>query len=163
MPELYIALLNVDGAFIYGAARAETVVAAVAAFAEQEELLGIEWLQTYDSLPDRGQQSEPVQGVLAKLADGDVALDWAYTYPTDEESVAADALQEQVDGFVDGWIEGAVERFGEFEFGDYAFVAEMHLDGDVEIGWAYQGSLTRAAALFERAADDARENHGVDD
>ncbi len=157
MPELYIALLHTPGAFIYGAARADSVVAAVAAFAETEELLGIEWLQTYDELPERGQQSEPVQGVLAKLGDGDVALDWAFTYPLDEEPDPADALKEQVEGFVEGWIEGAVERFGDFEFGDYAFVAEMRIDGDVEIGWAYQGSLLRAAALFERAADDARE------
>jgi hypothetical protein len=155
--ELYIALLHIPGAFIHGAARADSVVEAVAAFASEEELLGIEWLQTYDSLPDRGQQSEPVQGVLAKLGDGDVALDWAYTYPTDPETDAADTLKQQVEGFVEGWIEGAVERFGEFEFGDYAFVAEMHLDGDVEIGWAYQGALTRAAELFERAADDARD------
>jgi len=36
----------------------------------------------------------------------------------------------------------------------------MKLDGETEIGWAYQGSLLRAAELFERAAEDARD--GVD-
>jgi hypothetical protein len=159
MPELYIGLLHVRGAYIYGAARADGALAALAAMADADdslELLGVEWLQTFDELPERGQQSEPVQGVLATLGDGDAALDWAFTYPEDAEPDPADVLKEQVEGFVDAWIEGAVERFGEFEFGDYAFVAEMKLDGETEIGWAYQGSLLRAADLFARAAEDAR-------
>ena len=49
-------------------------------------------------------------------------------------------MKEQVEGFIDGWIEGAVERLGEFSFGDYAFVAELRFqDEEVELGWAYKG------------------------
>ena len=164
MAELYIALLHARGAYIYGAARADSVLEALAAMADSDdslELLGVEWLQTYEELPERGRQSEPVQGVLATLGDDDAALDWAFTYPEDAEPDPADVLKEHVDGFVEHWIDGAVERFGEFEFGDYAFVAEMRLDGETEIGWAYQGSLLRAADLFARAAEEARED-GVD-
>ena len=153
MTELYIALLQAGGEFVYAGARAERVAAAVAAFAAEHELEAIEWLQTYDSLPERGQQSEPVQSVLALLEEDDVALDWANSAPADEEPDPADAARE----LVENWIDGAVERFGEFELGDHAFVAELRLGDDVEIGWAYHGSLRGAAALFERAADDARE------
>jgi hypothetical protein len=159
VPELFIGLVHVRGAYIYGAARADSVLAALAAMADEtdQELLGVEWLQTYEELPERGRQSEPVRGVLEKLGDGGAALDWAYTYPDDAGPDPADALKEHVEGFVEHWIDGAVERFGAFEFGDYAFLAEMQLDGETEIGWAYSGSLTRAADLFTRAARDARE------
>jgi hypothetical protein len=162
--ELYIGLLHMRGSYIYGAARADSVLEALAAMADCDdalELLGVEWLQTYDELPEAGRQSEPVQGVLATLGDARAALDWAFTYPEDAEPDPADVLKEQVDGFVERWIDGAVDRFGAFELGDYAFVAELRLDGDTEIGWAYQGSLLRAADLFARAAEDARD--GVDD
>jgi hypothetical protein len=164
MPELYIGLLHVRGAYVYGAARADGVLAALAAMADCDdslELLGVEWLQTYDELPERGRESEPVVGVLETLGEDDAALDWAFTYPEDAEPDPADVLKDQVDGFVERWIDGAVERFGEFDFGDYAFVAEMKLDGETEIGWAYQGSLLRATELFERAAEDARDG-GLD-
>jgi hypothetical protein len=170
--DIWVSLLHVrrldatGGAYIYGAARADGVVAAVAALALQAdemdlEPLAIEWLQTHESLPPRGQESEPVRAVVAALEDADVALDFAFSYPEDAEPDPADALKEHIDGFVEHWIDDAVERFGAFELGDYAFVAEMRLDpGDdqTEIGWAYQGSLTRAPELFTRAAEDAQDD-----
>jgi hypothetical protein len=168
--DIWVSLLHVrrldgtGGAYIYGAARAEGVVGAVAALALQAEEMGleplaIEWLQTHASLPQRGQESEPVRAVVAALADAPAVLDFVFSYPEDEEPDPADALKEHVEGFVEHWIDDAVDRFGAFELGDYAFVAEMRLDpgGDAtEIGWAYQGSLTRAAQLFTRAAQDAQ-------
>jgi hypothetical protein len=169
--DIWVALLHVrrldgtGGAFVYGAARAEGVVGAVAALAlhagEQElELLAIEWLQSYDSLPQRGQESEPVRAVVAAAEEADAVLDFAFAYPEDAEPDPAEVLKEHVDGFVEHWIDDAVERFGAFELGDYAFIAEMRLDpGDAEpeIGWAYQGSLTRASQLFARAAREAQD------
>ena len=124
----------------------------MAAFGSEREVEAIEWLQTYESLPERGQQSEPVQSVVALLEDDDVALDWANSTPADEEPDPADALRE----LVENWIDGATERFGDFELGDHALVAELRLDDDVELGWAYHGSLRGAAALSS-AADDARD------
>jgi hypothetical protein len=162
MSELYIGLLHMRGAYIYGAARADSVLAALAAMADVDpdlELLGVEWLQTYDELPERGQQSEPVRGVLAALADGRAALDHSFTYPEDAEPDPADALREEVESFVGGWIEGAAERFGDFALGDYAFIAELRFpdEDEAEIGWAYQGSVAGAPALFTRAARDAED------
>src|SRR5690349_16962451 len=105
------------GTYIYGAARADSVLAALAAMADVDpdlELVGVEWLQTFDELPERGQSSEPVQGVLETLGDGNAALDFSYTYPEDAEPDPGDVLKEQLEGFVDAWIDGAVERFGSF-------------------------------------------------
>ena len=149
MPELYIALLQVDGEFVYGGTRADSVVAAVSALGEERELEAIEWLQTYDSLPPGGQQSEPVQSVLALLEDDDVVLDWANSSPAGEEPDPADPLRE----LVENWIDGAAERVGDFELGDHALVAELRFDDEVELGWAYHGSLRGAKALFQRASD----------
>ncbi len=162
MSELYIGLLHMRGTYIYGAARADSVLAALAAMSDVDqdlELLGVEWLQTYDELPERGQNSEPVQGVLERLGDGNAALDWSYTYPEDAEPDLADVLKEQVEGFIDGWIEGAVERLGEFTFGDYAFIAELRFqdEEETELGWAYKGSLKGASHLFTRAVRDAED------
>jgi len=175
MAELWIALLETrrldgdGGAYIYGAARADSVLGAVAALTDsaeerEVELRGVEWLQTYDSLPESGQESEPVRDVVALLGDdGRVALDWSFTFPADEGPDPVETLTEQVDALVHGWIEGGVERFGAFELGDFAFVAELRFEGEEpSIGWAYGGDVaTGALDLFERASEQARD--GVDD
>jgi hypothetical protein len=66
-------------------------------------------------------------------------------------------LKERVGGFIERWIDGAVEACGPFELGDFAFVAEMRFPNDVapELGWAYDGDIARAPALFARAAEVA--------
>ena len=175
MSELWIALVETrrgDGdedAYVYGAARADSVLGAVAALtdcaeAREVELRGFEWLQTYESLHERGQESEPVREVLALLGeDGRVAMDWSSTLPADAEPDPVEVLTDQVDSLVHGWIEGGVERFGPFELGDFAFLAEVRFEGEEpSIGWAFGGDVaTGALALFERAAEQARD--GVDD
>lgn len=175
MAELWIALLETrrldgdGGAYIYGAARADSVLGAVAALtdcAEERdvELRGFEWLQTYDSLPESGQESEPVRDVLALLGDdGRVAMDWSFTFPADAEPDPVEAITDQIDSLVHGWVEGGVERFGAFELGDFAFIAELRFEGEEpSIGWAYGGDVaTGALDLFERAVQQARD--GVDD
>ncbi len=128
------------------------------------ELRGVEWLQTYDSLPEGGQASEPVQDVVALLGDdGHVALDWSSAVPADQGPDPAEEITEQVDALVHGWIEAGVERFGAFELGDFAFVAELRFEGEEpSIGWAFGGDVaTGALDLFERAVQQARD--GVDD
>ena len=110
--------------------------------------LGIEWLQTYDSLPERGQQSEPVQacspaarGRRRRVRLGDSIRPTRTGSRRRAQSAA-----------VEHWIDGAAERFGEFELGDYAFVAELRLDDEVELGWAYQ----RVADAARRSCSGAR-------
>ena len=155
MPELYVALLHVPGAFVYAGTRAESVVEAVTAFGGEVEVLGIEWLQTFDSLPARGQENDAVQTVLQELLDADIVF--VEGYGEDEAGDPAEGLR----AHVEHWVDEAVERFGDFSVGAYGFVLEMQLDDEVELGWAYGGSLSPgAAALFARAAEQARD--GVD-
>ena len=149
MPELYVALLHVPGAFVYAGTRAASVAEAVARFGE--EMLGIEWLQTFDSLPARGQENEAVQAVLAALLDEDVAF--VEGYDEDEAGDPAEGLR----AHLDHWVDEAAERFGEFSIGAYGFVVEMRLDDEVELGWAYGGAMEPGAVqLFTRAAEQAR-------
>ncbi|MBE2318300.1 hypothetical protein DVA67_020125 [Solirubrobacter sp. CPCC 204708] len=149
MPELYVALLHMPGAFVYAGTQASSVAEAVAAFGD--EVLGIEWLQTFDSLPARGQENEAVQAVLAGLLDAPVVFVEGY-----DEDEAGDPL-DGMRAHLDHWVDEAAERFGEFSVGAYGFVLEMQLGDEVELGWAYGGALTPGAAeLFARAADMAR-------
>lgn len=144
-----MALLHVEGAFVYAGTRAASVAEAVARFGD--EVLGIEWLQTFDSLPARGQENEAVQAVLAGLRDEDVAF--VEGYPEEEGGDPAEGLR----AHVDHWVDEAAERFGEFSIGAYGFVVEMRLDGAVELGWAYGGAMEPGAVeLFRRAAEQAR-------
>ncbi len=149
------------GAYVYCAARATSVVGAVAEIGAQAseqgfEIVAIDWLSRWIELPEPRRDSDAVTGVLAALADGNVALDHFYSYPDKDDHDAADLLKRYVEGFVEGWIDGAVESCGPFEFGDFAFVAEMRFaDEDLELGWAYSGTLKHAPALFTRAAEVA--------
>jgi hypothetical protein len=151
--EIYVALLHVPGAFVYAGTRAGSVAEAVTKFGDG--VLGIEWLQTLDSLPPGGQSSEAVQAVLAGLLDEDVAF--VEGYGEDEAGDPAEGLR----AHLDHWVDEAAERFGEFSIGAYGFVLELRLDDEVELGWAYGGAMTPGAAeLFGRAAEQAR--GGVD-
>jgi hypothetical protein len=151
------------GAYAYCAARAESVADAVGEIGAQVgaqgfELVAIEWLSRWAELSQPRRDSDAVAAVLAALADGNVALDRFFSYPEPEEHGAADLLKRCVQGFVEGWIDGAVESCGPFELGDFAFVAEMRFaDEDPELGWAYSGALEHAPALFARASEVAEE------
>ena len=151
MPELYVGLLHLEGSFVYAATRAGSVAEAVAAFGD--EVIGIDWLQTFDSLPPSGQSSEAVQAVLAELLDNDVA----FVEGDDESGDPAEVLK----AHVDHWVDEATERFGGFAIGAYGFAVELRIDDEVELGWAYGGAMSPGAAeLFGRAAEQAR--GGVD-
>lgn len=148
-----MALLHVPGAFVYAGTKADSVAEAVARFGD--DVLGIEWLQTLDSLPPRGQENEAVQAVLAGLLDEDVAF--VEGYGEDEAEDPTEGLR----AHLDHWVDEAAERFGAFSIGAYGFVVELQLDDEVELGWAYGGAMTPgAAALFARAAEQARGGRG---
>jgi hypothetical protein len=164
--EIWVGMLNVrpgpdgtGGAYVYCAARAGSAAEAIAAVSgERFEIGSVEWLAPYATLNERRRESEAVAGVMKALGDGDVALDYFFSYPEGGgEPDAADELKERVEGFVEGWIEGAVEECGPFALGEFAFVAEMRFpdDDEPELGWAYVGDLDNAPALFARAADVA--------
>lgn len=153
MSDIFIALLHLPGEFVYAGTRASTVVEAVTKLGD--DVVGIEWLQTFDSLPPSGQANEAVQAVLAGLLDEDVVFVEGYG-----EEEAGDPT-ETLRAHLDHWVDEAADRFGEFSVGAYGFVLEMLLDGEVELGWAYGGALSPGAAeLFSRAAEQARD--GVD-
>jgi len=153
------------GAFAYCAARADSLAGAVAKVAAEAdargfEILALDRLSRYDDMPETARASEAVRAVVAALGDGDAALDHFYTYPELDEPDAAEPLKARVAGFVDGWIEDAVENCGPFELGDFAFVAEMRFpdDEELELGFAYDGDLDHAPGLFARAAEVAEED-----
>lgn len=153
MSEIYIALLHLPGEFVYAGTKAANVAEAVTAFGD--DVVGIEWLQTYDSLPPRGQENEAVQAVLAGLLDEEVVF--VEGYSEEESGDPTDGLR----AHLDHWVDEAAERFGEFSIGAYGFVMELRMDEDVELGWAYGGDITPgAAALFSRAAEQARGGRG---
>ncbi len=152
------------GAYVHCAARAKSVADAVAdigAHASEQgfEILAIDWLSRWIDLPGPRRDSDAVTGVLAALADGTVALDRFDSYPDKDDHDAVAQLKRHVEGFVEEWIDGAVESCGPFALGDFAFVAEMRFaDEDPELGWAYSGTLENAPALFARAAEVAEED-----
>jgi hypothetical protein len=151
--ELFVALLHVPGEFVYAGTRADSVAEAVAKFGA--EVIGIEWLQTFDSLPPRGQENDAIQTVLQELLDKDVAF--VEGYGEEESGDPTETLR----AHLDHWVDEAAERFGEFSVGAYGFVMELQLDDEVELGWAYGGALEPGAVdLFSRAAEQARS--GVD-
>jgi hypothetical protein len=153
--DLYVALLHMPGEFVYAGTKASSVVEAVTNFGDA--VVGIEWLQTFDSLPARGQENEAVQAVLAGLLDEDVVF--VEGYPEEESGDPAEALR----AHVDHWVDEAAERFGEFSIGAYGFVMELEVDDEVELGWAYGGEMSPGAAeLFSRAAEQARGGRGDD-
>jgi len=164
--DIWVGMLDVrpgpdgtGGAYVYCAARAGSAAEAVAAVSvEGFEISSIEWLAPHASLRERVRESEAVAAVVKTLGDGDVALDYFFSYPDGEgEPEVADELKERVAGFLERWIEGAVEECGPFELGEFAFVAEMQFpdDAEPELGWAYDGDIARAPALFARAAEVA--------
>jgi hypothetical protein len=149
MSELYVALLHVPGEFVYAGTRADSVAEAVTKFGD--EVVGIEWLQTFDSLPPTAQSNDAVQAVLQELLDKDVAF--VEGYGEEESGDPTEVFR----AHLDHWVDEAAERFGEFAIGAYGFVMELKLDDEVELGWAYGGALEPGAvALFERAAEQAR-------
>jgi hypothetical protein len=153
--DIYVALLHVPGEFVYAGTRASSVLEAVTNFGDA--VVGIEWLQTLNSLPARGQENEAVQAVLAGLLDEDVAF--VEGYPEEESGDPAEAMR----AHVDHWVDEAAERFGEFSIGAYGFVMELQVDDEVELGWAYGGEMSPGAAeLFSRAAEQARGGRGDD-
>ena len=153
MPELYVGLLHLPARSSTRRRGLTSVAEAVAAFGD--EVIGIEWLQTFDSLPPSGQSSEAVQAVLAELLDADVAF-----VEGDDEDESGDPA-EVLKAHVDHWVDEAAERFGEFSIGAYGFAVELRIDDEVELGWAYGGAMSPGAAeLFGRAAEQAR--GGVD-
>jgi len=148
--ELYVALLHVPGEFVYAGTRADSVAEAAAAFGE--DVIGIEWLQTFDSLPARGQENDAIQTVLQELLDNEVAF--VAGYPEEESGDPTEVMR----AHLEHWVDEAAERFGEFSVGAYGFVMELVLDDEVELGWAYGGAMEPgAAALFARAAEQARD------
>jgi hypothetical protein len=175
MENVWVGLLHVrsldatGGAYVYCGGRAESVAGVVGAVSDavgerEHELVAIEWLSPHSELAAEQQASETISEVFAALAGDDVALGTFFTYPEDDEADPAEELKQRVEGFVEGWIEGAVEQLRPFELGDFAFVAELRFAAETpggqpetDIGWAYDGSLERAPALFARAAEDAAE------
>ena len=76
--ELWVCLLDVDGAYVYGAGRAPSVLTLVAALTDALErrdlkLTAIEWLNAYDELPPQQRESEPIASLVEAAGDG-VAL-----------------------------------------------------------------------------------------
>jgi hypothetical protein len=163
--EIWVGMLDVKpgpdgtgGAYAFCAARADSAAAAIAAASEQGfAIAAIEWLAPYAALPQARRESEAIAAVVNALGDGDVVLDQFFAYPDEDEPDLAEDLKERVAGFVERWIEGAVEACGEFELGEFAFVAEMRFPDDPapELGWAYDGAIVNAPALFARAAEVA--------
>jgi hypothetical protein len=158
--ELWICLLDVDGAYVYGAGRAPSVLTLVAALTDELErrglqLTAIEWLNAYDALPAQQRESEPIASLVEAAGDG-VALSDSEPY---EE---ADEQKERILAFISNWVDNAVEHGGGFELGDFAFVAEMRYDAEdpMALGWAYAGALRNAGELFSRAA---RQAEGAED
>jgi hypothetical protein len=153
--ELWICLLDVDGAYVYGAGRAPSVLTLVAALTDELErrglqLTAIEWLNAYDALPPQQRESEPIASLVEAAGDG-VALSELEPYEDGAEQ------KDRILTFIANWVDNAVEHGGAFELGDFAFVAEMRYDdGDpLQLGWAYAGELRSAAELFTRAARQA--------
>jgi hypothetical protein len=151
------------GAYAYCAGRGATVTDAVAAVGAEAaergfEIVAIDWLSPYSNLPQPQRESQAVTGVLAALGEGHAALDRFHSYPNQDEPDAADALKQRVLAFVEGWVDGALESCEPFELGDLAFIAEMQFPHDDahELGWAYDGQLQHATALFSRAAEAAK-------
>jgi hypothetical protein len=80
-----------------------------------------------------------------------VAIDWLKPFDQLGEAQRASPA-------VESWVEGALEECGDFDLGDFGFVAEMRFEPDeTEIGWAYSGTLERAGDLFTRAVAAAAE------
>jgi hypothetical protein len=165
--QLWIGMLDVrpgtegaHGAYVYCAARADEAAAALvtisaAATARGFEIQAITWLSRFADLSESQQESEAVAGVVATLGDEAAALDHFFTYPEADEHLAARELKDEVEEFVAGWIDGAVEALGPFTLGDFAFVAEMEFPGvdAPEVGWAFRGEVDRAPDFFARAIE----------
>ena len=142
---------DAHGAYVYAAARAGGAAGALAAIdgeatARGFEIQAVTWLSRFADLSESQRESEAVAGVASTLGGAAAALDHFFTYPDAEEHLAARELKDEVEAFVAGWIDGAVEALGPFQLGDFAFVAEMEFDGvDVpELGWAFRGEVDRA-------------------
>jgi hypothetical protein len=153
--ELWVCLLDVDGAYVYGAGRAPSVLTFVAALTDELdrrglELTAIEWLNAYDVLPPPQREGEPIASLVEAAGDG-VALGELEPYEDGSEQ------KDRILTFIANWVDNAVEHGGGFELGDFAFVAEMRYDDTepMQIGWAYAGALRNASELFSRAARQA--------
>jgi hypothetical protein len=170
---IWIGLIDVQpgrqvtgGAYVYCAGRGESAADALAAvsaeaFERGVRIVAIEEFRLYADLPLAEQNDEKVRDVVAALGQADAGLDWFHGYPEEDEPDLTNALKERVLGFVEGWIDGAVELGRPFELGDLAFVAEMQFSDDDApvIGWAYDGELQDAAALLRGAADTVSAEH----
>jgi hypothetical protein len=157
-------LAGAAGAYVYAGARAPGMIAAVGIIDAKVRLrelepIAVDWLKPFDQLPEAQQASGPVAALIDALELEPVAVGNLYSFLSPEEPGAAGALKQRVEGFLESWIDGALEECGEFELGDFGFVAEMRFEADEEseIGWAYSGTLERAGALFTRAVEAADE------
>jgi hypothetical protein len=165
--QLWIGMLDVrpgtegaHGAYAYCAARAGSAAGALAAIDGEATERGfaiqaVTWLSRFADLSKTQQGSEAVATVVATLADDAAGLDCFFTYPEAEDHLAGRELKDEVEEFVAGWIDGAVEACGPFSLGDFAFVAEMQFPGDdaPELGWALRGEVDRAPEFFARAIE----------
>jgi hypothetical protein len=160
-------LADAVGAYVYVAGRAPGMIAAVEIIdarvrLRELEAVTVEWLKPYDQLPEAQQSSPPVAGLIDALETAPAAVGALYSFRSADEPGAAAGLKQRVEGFLESWIDGALEECGEFDLGDFGFVAEMRFEPDEEpeIGWAYSGTLERAGALFTRAVAAAAEGPG---
>jgi hypothetical protein len=165
--QVWIGMLDVrpgtegaHGAYAYCAARAGSAAGALAAIDGEATERGfaiqaVTWLSRFADLSEAQRESDAVAGVAGTLGDRAAALDSFFTYPEAEEHLAARELKDEVEAFVAGWIDGAVEALGPFTLGDFAFVAEMEFDGDdtPEFGWAFRGEVDRAPDFFARGIE----------
>jgi hypothetical protein len=156
------------GAFVNCAVAAVGIVDAAAQLAEHAETLeleiaGLDWLMPLDDATDVGEEAV-LRDLASKVTEGGVVFDDTFhCYPEVDEPDSEEDLRDEVVSFVEGWLEGAVERFGgSLELGDFAFVAEMLLGPDSagaeresRIGFAFCGPRERAGAFFARASETA--------
>jgi hypothetical protein len=165
------ALDGAYGAFVHVASRAPSLSEAVRLVEQRAAdydvtVRSFDWFVPEHDLSDAQKTNEMLADLRAVATDdGDAFSDTFYCYPEVDEPSHLDDLKEEAEGFVESWLEGAVDNHGEtFDLGDFAFIAELRFresvadSADVGIGWAFRGDRENAASLFERAAAVAREN-----
>jgi hypothetical protein len=157
------ALADAVGAYVYVAGRAPNVPEAIMAIDAQARLrelepVAIDWLKPFDQLGEAQRASPAVESVIDALDGRGAAVGTLYSFLNAGEPGRAAELKRRVEGFLESWIDGALEECGDFDLGDFGFVAEMRFEPDeTEIGWAYSGTLERAGDLFTRAVAAAAE------
>lgn len=165
------ALDGAYGAFAHVASRAPSLSEAARLVEERSAEYDVTvrafgWFVAEHDLSEAQKANEMLADLCAAAADDGAAFSETFhCYPEVDEPSHLDNLKEEVEGFVESWLEGAVDNHGEtFDLGDFAFIAELRFrdsvanGDDAGIGWAFRGDLENAASLFERAAAAARED-----